>query len=104
LPRPIGNLPSWQRQKKEGQDGLEISLELRVMPVKAAQRLAPFNKTVLDAAEFYAAHLERESSSILVSDAIEDYLGSKVRAGLSQRHLRDIGGRIGRFNKRSGYG
>jgi integrase len=91
-----------KRQKKEGQDGLDIPLELRVMAVKATQRLAPFDKNVLDAAEFYAAHLERESGSILVSDAIEDYLGSKVRAGLSQRHLRDIRGRIGRFNKAFG--
>jgi hypothetical protein len=33
-----------KRQKKEGQNGLDISLELRVMAVKAAQRLAPFNK------------------------------------------------------------
>jgi hypothetical protein len=60
-----------KQQKKEGQAGLDVPLELRVMAVKAAKRLAPFNKSVLDAAEFYAAHLERECSSILVSAAIE---------------------------------
>jgi hypothetical protein len=48
------------------------------MAAKAARRLAPFNRSILDAAEFYASHLERESGSILVSDAIEDYLSSKV--------------------------
>jgi hypothetical protein len=63
-----------KQQRKERQDGLDIPLDLRVMAVKAAKRLAPFNKSVLDAAEFYASHLERENSSILVSDAIEDYL------------------------------
>src|ERR1700730_18646877 len=68
-----------KRQKKEGQDGLDISLEFRVMAVKAAQRLAPFNKTVLDAAEFYAAHLERESSSILVSESLGQTL-QRLRA------------------------
>ena len=91
-----------RQQKKEGQDGLDVPLDLRIMAAKAARRLAPFNKSVLDAAEFYASHLECERSSILVSDAIEDYLSSKVRAGLSERHLRDIRGRIGRFNKSFG--
>jgi hypothetical protein len=88
-----------KQQKKEGQDGLDVSLDLRIMAAKAARRLAPFNKSVLDAAEFYASHLECERSSILVSHAIEDYLSSKMRAGFSERHLRDIRGRIGRFNK-----
>jgi len=41
-----------KQQKKEGQDGLDIPLDLRVMAAKAAKRLAPFNKTVLHAAEF----------------------------------------------------
>ena len=72
-----------RQQKKEGQDGLDVPLDLRIMAAKAARRLAPFDKNVLDAAEFYASHLERESSSILMSDAIEDYLSSKVRAGFS---------------------
>jgi hypothetical protein len=60
-----------KQQKKEGQAGLDVPLELRVMAIKAAKRLAPFNKSVLGAAEFHAAHLERESSSVLVSAAIE---------------------------------
>ena len=62
-----------RQQRKEGQDGLDIPLDLRVLAAKAARRLAPFNMSVLDAAEFYASHLERESSPIHVSDAIEDY-------------------------------
>jgi hypothetical protein len=91
-----------KQQKKERQDGLDVPLDLRVMAARRPDALAPFNKSVLDAAEFYASHLERERSSILVSDAIEDYLSSKVRAGFSERHLRDIRGRIGRFNKSFG--
>jgi hypothetical protein len=79
-----------KQQRKEGQDGLDIPLDLRVLAAKAARRLAPFNKSVLDAAEFYASHLERESSSIHVSEALEDYLKSKVRAGFSKRHLRPV--------------
>jgi hypothetical protein len=38
-----------KQQKKEGQAGLDVPLELRVMAVKAAKRLAPFNNSVLDA-------------------------------------------------------
>ena len=67
--RKFAELARWQ--KKEGQDGLDVPLDLRIMAAKAARRLAPFNKSVLDAAEFYASHLECERSSILVSDAIE---------------------------------
>ena len=55
-----------RQQKKEGQDGLDVLLDLRIMAAKAARRLAPFNKSVLDAAKFYASHLECERSSILV--------------------------------------
>jgi hypothetical protein len=45
-----------KQQRKERQDGLDIPLDLRVMAVKAAKRLAPFNKSVLDAAEFLTVH------------------------------------------------
>jgi len=45
-----------RQQRKEGQDGLDIPLDLRVLAAKAARRLAPFNMSVLDAAEFYASH------------------------------------------------
>jgi hypothetical protein len=72
-------------KEKRGQDGLDIPLDLRVMAAKAARRLAPFNKSVLDAAEFYASHLERESSSILVTDAIEDYLTESPDSLLSRQ-------------------
>jgi len=68
-----------RQQKKEGQDGLDIPLNRRVMAAKAARRLAPFNRSILDAAEFYASELERESGLILVSDAIEDYLSTGCR-------------------------
>lgn len=51
------------------------------MAVKTAERLAPFNKSVLDAAEFYAAHLERERGSVLVSAAIEGVFERKSSSG-----------------------
>jgi hypothetical protein len=72
------------------------------MAVKAAKRLEPFNKNVLEAAEFYAAHLEREKDSVPVATAIDEYLSAKKRAGLSGRHIRDIEGRIGRFKAQFG--
>ena len=51
-----------QAAKKRGSRRARIPLDLRVLAAKAARRLAPFNKSVLDAAEFYASHLEREST------------------------------------------
>jgi integrase len=86
-----------KQQKKEGTAGLDVPLELRVMAVKAAKRLEPFNKSILDAAEFYAAHLKKEQDSVPIATTIDDYLAAKNRAGLSARHLRDIEGRIARF-------
>ena len=88
-----------QAAKKRGSRRARYSSRPQSIGGESARRLAPFNKSVLDAAEFYASHLERESSSIHVSEAVEDYLNSKVRAGFSKRHLRDIRGRIGRFSK-----
>jgi hypothetical protein len=84
-----------RQQRKEGKGWLDIPRDLRVLAAKAARRLAPFNKSVMEAAEFYASHLERESGSIHMSEAVEDYLNSKVRAGFPKRHLRDIRGSAG---------
>ena len=66
--------------------------------VKSCQALVTFNKSLLDAAEFYASHLERANSSILVSDAMEVYLSSKLRLGFrnaaSPRH--SLAGKVSR--------
>ena len=37
-----------KQQRKQGQDGLDIPLDLRVLAAKAARRLAPFNKRLLE--------------------------------------------------------
>jgi hypothetical protein len=56
-------LKKWdKRVRKEGEDALAISQELRILAAKCARR--PFGKSMWDATEFYAEHLERMRGSV----------------------------------------
>jgi hypothetical protein len=91
-------LKKWdKRVRKEGEDALAISQELRILAAKCAKRLGPFGKSIWDATEFYAEHLERMRGSVPVSVLFADYLQTKQRAKLSEKHLEDIKQRLGRF-------
>ena len=91
-------LKKWDRRiRKEGEDALAISQELRILAAKCAKRLEPFEKSIWDATEFYIEHLERMRGSVPVTVLFADYLATKQRAKLSERHLADIKQRLGRF-------
>jgi Phage integrase SAM-like domain len=91
-------LKKWdKRVRKEGQDALGISPELRVLAAKCAKRLEPFEKSIWDATEFYIEHLERMRGSVPVTVLFADYLATKQRAKLSEKHLADIKQRLRRF-------
>lgn len=83
----------------EGEQGAGISADLRIDAAQAAKRLAPFGKSLRDAANFYAEHLERIDASVHVSVVGHDYCTSQERAGLSEKHCRDIRQRLGCFVK-----
>jgi len=91
-------LRKWdKRVRKEGEDALAISQELRILAAKCAKRLEPFEKSIWDATEFYIEHLERMRGSVPVTVLFTDYLGIKQRANLTEKHLADIKQRLGRF-------
>jgi integrase len=91
-------LKKWDRRiRKEGEDALAISQELRVLAAKCAKRLEAFEKSIWDATEFYIEHLERMRGSVPVTVLFADYLETKQRAKLSEKHLADIKQRLGRF-------
>jgi integrase len=91
-------LKKWDRRiRKEGEDALAISQELRILAAKCAKRLEPFEKSIWDATEFYIEHLERTRGSVPVNVLFADYLATKQRANLSAKHLADIKQRLGRF-------
>ena len=88
-----------KQQKKEGQAGLDVPLELRVMGVKAARR--PSTRVSWTPPSSLPATLN-ENALVLVSAAIEAYLSGNSSGIVTKRHLRDIRRRIGRFNEAFG--
>ncbi len=61
------------------------------------KRLEPFEKSIWNATEFYIEHLERMPGSVPVTVLFNDYLETKQRTKLSEKHLADIKQRLRRF-------
>ncbi len=74
----------------QGTEGAEFPTELRVLAKKADAIVAPFGKTILDAAEFFAAHLRRVTGSRSFSDVAAEVLATRKADGASADYLRDI--------------
>ncbi|MES2469983.1 MAG: site-specific integrase [Verrucomicrobiota bacterium] len=70
--------------------------ERRAM-LDAKERLAPYGKTVVDALNFYLAHLEASAKSSTVAAMVETLLSHKRTEGKAVRYLRDLKSRLGRF-------
>jgi integrase len=85
------------KRAREGEDALSISDSLRIMARDCAARLAHEGHTILEATDFYLAHLEAASRSISVEALISEYINSRARAGLSRVYLHDLHYRLGRF-------
>ena len=83
----------------QGVEGATFSTELRVLAQRAESLLAPFGKTVLDAAEFYAAHLRTISGSRQVCEVVAELLEARKADGLSADYLADLKIKFERFNR-----
>ena len=86
------------KARRQGQAGLDMPDALRAEAVDCARRLKPYGKTIADATAFYLHRLAAEESA-RVSQAVDDYLRARHRAGLSESHLSDISSRLGRFKE-----
>lgn len=86
----------------QGMEGAVFSTDLRVMAQRADQILKPFNKTVLEAAEFYAKHLRGISGSKRVADVIAELLAAREADGMSTAYLHDLRIRLGNFARTFG--
>ena len=75
-----------RQARKEGEDGLAIPSELRILAAKCAKKLEPFGKSIWETTEFYVEHLERMRGSVPVSVVFADYQQAKERAKLSEKH------------------
>lgn len=63
---------------QQGAEGLNFSPDLRLMAQSAEKLLLPWKKTILDAAQFYAAHLA-EAEKIAASATIEKLAGEWIK-------------------------
>jgi len=75
----------------EGVEGLALSAELRVEALKAETKLKPHGKTVMDAVNFYVAHLEaeRKKQASATIHALADEWHNAKKAQLAKGILRD---------------
>lgn len=86
----------------EGAEGLTFPSDLRVMAQQAAKQLAEHGKTIMDAAEYYLAHLRTERGSVPVQQAVDELIANRRSAGLSALYLRDLKWRLARFVRQFG--
>jgi hypothetical protein len=66
--------------RSEGEASLEVSDTTRVLGKEASELLAPYGKNILDAARFYAAHLQSLADSVPVSQLVDEYQEAKRKA------------------------
>jgi len=65
--------------RNSGVNAIAFPEEDRVESIKAKALLAPYNKSLIDAAIFFAAHLKNVATSIKVKDAVDKFLAEKGR-------------------------
>lgn len=84
--------------RREGEEGLSVPNSIRLQALEAHKILAPFpGKTIVDAARYYAAHLESLQRSVSVRQLVEEYMREVESNGRSAVHLRDLQGRYEAF-------
>jgi hypothetical protein len=66
---------------------------------RAAEILKPYDKTVVEAAEFYAKHLRTITASLKVSDVVKELHAARKVDGASTDYLNDLRLRLGAFSR-----
>ena len=84
--------------ESNGQAGLNLTDNLRLAAVECTKLLRPYGKTIYDATKHYLEYLEADKSE-LTTELIKSYLQTRKRAGLSERHLADIEGKLQCFGE-----
>ena len=72
--------------ENRGAEGVAFPTALRTMAAECAEMLAPFRKTIRDAATFYAAHLSQQQNSVPVAAAVAELIKLKEAAHKSPRY------------------
>jgi integrase len=84
-------------RRRNGMEHSEFPTSIRVMAQNAVEQLRPFGKTIADAVQHYVAYLKANERSCTATQLVSELLKAKQADGVSQRHLRDIRIRLGKF-------
>src|SRR5262245_9792301 len=82
---------------RNGAEGAEFPTSLRVMAQTAVELLKPFGKTIMDAAQYYTAHLKASERSCTAAQLVKELLKAKKTDGVGERHLSDLDYRLRYF-------
>ncbi len=80
-----------------GKEAANFPSALRVMAGEASAILAPFNRTIMDAVNFYLPHLHARNRTCTFQALTDELLDVKRRDGASARYLGDLRSRLGQF-------
>lgn len=83
----------------QGSEAALFPTELRILAQRADVILKPFGKSVLDAAEFYARHLQTISGSRKVTEVSDELFTARKADGMSADYLSDLKIKFDRFNR-----
>src|SRR5262249_38659415 len=86
--------------KRNGAEHSEFPTAVRVMAQNAVELLKPFGKTIMDAAQFYAAHLKASEKSWAAVQLVKELVAAKEHDGASARHVSDLRSRLNIFAKK----
>ena len=76
---------------------LAFSDKQRVEYAECSELLRPYGKGIREAVEHFVAYLKVSERSIGVTELVAELILSRQRAELSERYLRDLRSRLGRF-------
>jgi integrase len=83
--------------KRNGIEHAEFPTAIRVMAQNAVALLKPFGKTIMDAAQHYAAHLQASAKSCSAVELVKELVAAKEHDGASVRHVSDLRSRLNIF-------
>lgn len=82
----------------EGQRGLAISDEVRVMAARCTARLKPYGYTLDNAVDHFIEYIKATRRSVTVSALAVEYQAAKLQKGNKERSLYDIEHRLKKFS------
>jgi integrase len=88
--------------RNHGTVALALPERLRIQAVQADELLRPYDKSILEAATFFVAHLKLVDASRKTKDVIADFLEARRADGCAPRYFKDLRVRLAKFEQTFG--